>query len=83
MHTFIYKIGCYILHLKQDIKSNGIKVLAMHEDYNVGYFGDERLKKTAPYGSNDCTITRWCVYVVLAVTGQPKLNLAVGSGIKK
>ena len=53
----------------------------MHEDYNVGYFGDERLKKTAPYGSNECTITRWCVYVVLAVTGQPKLNLAVGSGL--
>jgi len=78
MHTFIYKIGCYILHLKQNIKPNIIKVLAMHEDYNVGYFGDDRLKKTEPYCSNECTITMWCVYAVLAVTGQPKLNLAAG-----
>jgi len=50
----------------------------MHENYNVGYFGDERLKKTAPYYLNVCTNTKQSVYVDLLVTGQPKLSLVVG-----
>jgi len=50
----------------------------MQEDYNVGYFGDERLKKTALYYLNVCTNSKQSVYVGLAVTGQPKLSLVAG-----
>jgi|PlaIllAssembly_1097288.scaffolds.fasta_scaffold100850_2 hypothetical protein len=50
----------------------------MQEDYNVGYFGDERLKKTVPYYLNVCTNTKQSVYVDLPVTGQRKLSLVVG-----
>ena len=50
----------------------------MLEDYNVGYFGDERLKKNEPYYLNVCTNTKQSVYIDLLVTGQPKLNLVVG-----
>ncbi len=50
----------------------------MHEDYHVGYFGDERLKKRRYPYSNECITSRRCVYVGLAETGRPKLNLVAG-----
>lgn len=50
----------------------------MHEDYHVGYFGDERLKKTAVFSSNEYIVSRRFVCVGSAETERMKLNSVVG-----